>query len=134
MKVIDFNLYGNVIKFYLGENDCTDYWGDDWDDAPYEHNAGKVYSEYVKATADVAFPLKCDVCEACEGYGNSPFSKEDMKNRKVPCITVKYKSRLSAEIHFEDDFESVLKSVTDCGGTLLEYVFMTKEANTSSEC
>ena len=132
MKVIDFSLYGNVIKFYLGADDCTDYWGDDWDDAPYEHNAGEVYSRYVKATADVAFPLKYSVCEACCGYFNSPFSKEDMMNRKVPCITVKYGSHLGAEIYFEDNFESVLKSVTDCGGTLLDYVV--KEADASSEC
>ena len=29
MKIIDFETKGNVIKFYLGENSCDDYWGDD---------------------------------------------------------------------------------------------------------
>ena len=48
MKIIDFDKKGNVVRFYLGEDVCNDYWGDDWNDAPYEHNAGTVYNRYVK--------------------------------------------------------------------------------------
>ena len=56
-KIGDFEKRGNVVRFYLVEDDCNDYWGDDWDDAPYEHNAGKIYEEYVKKAIDIAFPL-----------------------------------------------------------------------------
>lgn len=27
--------------------DFENAWGDDWNDAPYEHNAGEPYGEYV---------------------------------------------------------------------------------------
>ena len=73
-KIIDFEVKGNVVRFYLGNK--TDEWGwtnknykdrngntpdwlkpndtyygDDWDDVPYEHNAGLVYDKFVKGTA-----------------------------------------------------------------------------------
>ena len=32
--VIDFETRGNVIRLYYGND--PDYWGDDWDDKPYE--------------------------------------------------------------------------------------------------
>lgn len=86
MKIIDFERKGNVVRFYLGDDDCNNYWGDDWDDAPYEHNAGCVYNEYVNAHKDIAFPYDYAVLEPCDGEYNSGYSKEDMKNRKVPCI------------------------------------------------
>ena len=80
MKIIDFEKKGNIVRFYLGEKtedwgwtnpeykDYTGetpswlkpkdtYYGDDWDDAPYEHNAGQVYEEFIKGQKDIAFDL-----------------------------------------------------------------------------
>lgn len=89
MKLIDFERKGNVIRFYIGADDCTDYRGDGWDDAPYEFNAGTVYEEYIKATVDVAVPFDCVVYEpADDGYNGSTWSKENMKEGKCPCIVV----------------------------------------------
>jgi hypothetical protein len=89
MKIIDFEKKGNVVKFYLGDYECNDYWGDDWNDTPYEHNAGIVSNEFVKGTATVYFPFEYDVAEPSDDWhynGNSPFCKEDFKNKKAPCI------------------------------------------------
>lgn len=88
MKIIDYDKKGNVVRFYLGDDNCDDYWGDDFDDKPYEHNAGRVYDEYIKGWVDVAFPYDYSVLEPADDwrYDNSPFSKEDMINRKTPCI------------------------------------------------
>lgn len=86
MKIIDFEKKGNVVRFYLGEDDCEDYGGDDWNDTPYEHNAGRVYDEYVSGFRDVFFPFDWAVCEPCEGNLNSSWCKDDMKEKKVPCI------------------------------------------------
>jgi hypothetical protein len=86
VKIIDFEKHGDVVRFYLGADDCKDYWGDDWDDAPYEHNAGPVYDEYVKDYVDYIFPFDSFVLEPCDGAYNSEFSKEDMKKRTIPCI------------------------------------------------
>lgn len=91
MKVIDFEKKGNVVRFYFGADDCYDYWGDDWNDSPYEHNAGRVYSEYITGHIDMAFPFDMLVLEPQDDWrneGNSRYCKEDMKNRIVPCIIV----------------------------------------------
>ena len=86
MQIIDMEKKGNVVRFYLGENGKQ--WGDDWDDAPYEHNAEQVYGEYVKATKYVSFPFDYLVFEQCDGVSNSGYSKQDMIKRKVPCLVV----------------------------------------------
>ena len=116
MKIIDFFKYGNTVKLYYGEDNCNDYWGDDWDDAPYEHNAGEVYSEYVKGFAEFAFPLDFAILEPCNGFLNSPYSKEDMMNRKIPCITILNANGNKLNIYFEDDAESTFKAFEPCTG------------------
>ena len=88
-KIIDFERKGNVVRFYLGADDCNDYWGDDWDDAPYEHNAEQVYDRYVTGVKDIAFPFDSLVLEPADDWSrNSYYSKEDMKSRRVPCLIV----------------------------------------------
>ena len=88
MKIIDFEKKGNLVRFYLGDDNLIDYRGDDWDDTPYEHNAGSVYTEFVKDVRDIAFPFDSFVLEPCDGTINSRYSKDDMKNGICPCIIV----------------------------------------------
>ena len=88
MKIIDFKKKGNVVRFYLGADDLTEWWGDDWDDTPYEYNAGTVYEKFVSGYRDAVFPFDDLVIEPCEGTINSEWCKDDMKGRKVPCIIV----------------------------------------------
>ena len=91
MKIIEVEKRGNVIRFYCGKDDCDDYWGDDWNDRPYEHNAERVYSEYIEEYIDVAVDMDYHVMEPADDWrynNNTPFSKEDMKKRTVPCIIV----------------------------------------------
>ena len=102
MKIIDFERKGNVVRFYLGDDDCEDYWGDDWNDAPYEHNAGTVYKRFVKGIHDVTLPFDALVLEPCSGTYNSNFSKEDMKKCACPCIIVVPKEL--AENEWNTDF------------------------------
>lgn len=114
MKIIDFIIYGNTFGLYLGEDSCNDYWGDDWNDAPYEHNAGQVYKRYIQGYVEFTFPLKYDIYEACTGHFNSPFSKEDMKNRKVPCLTISTEPEI--KIYFGDNIDEISKQITKLGG------------------
>ena len=124
MKIIDFERKGNVIHFYLGDDNLKDWYGDDWDDCPYEHNAGEVYKEYVIATHDIAVPFDALVLEPQDdwtNHGNSLYTKNDMKARKVPCIIivpphlVDYNDRFSyyvamdevIKIYFGDDFAAI---------------------------
>lgn len=89
MKIIDFERKGNVVRFYLGDDSLKNWWGDDWNDAPYEHNAGTVYDEFIAGHLDVTFPFDWYVIEPAQCWyyeGNSPFCKEDFLNREVPCL------------------------------------------------
>ena len=91
IKVIDFEKKGNLLRLYLGEDDCYDYWGDDWNDTPYEHNAGAVYDRYVSMTVDIVEDFDGSVCEPSDDWHyhmNSPYCKEDFKNENAPCVLI----------------------------------------------
>ncbi len=143
MKVIDFDTRGNVVRLYFGKDDNNDYWGDDWDDIPYEHNAGKVYDQYVYGYIDYAFPFDCVVMTPASdwkyssGYsGGSPFSKQDMKKRKCPCVIIKKgvnwwdgenyseylgsKEKNVSKIYFNDTIEDVIKKITKVDGCIIK--------------
>ena len=104
MKIIDFEKKGNLVRFYLGDDDCNDYWGDDWNDSPYEHNAGEVYDRYIKEYIDVCFPFDSIVLEPKnDWHNNSNYSKQDIKNGMVPCIIVISKEILGDD-YGDDEF------------------------------
>lgn len=92
-RVIDFDHKGNVVRFFLAatKENIKESWGDDWDDRPYEHNAGEVYDQYVEKIIDVFYPYDMRVTEPQDDWHynyNSPYSKEDFKNRKAPCLVL----------------------------------------------
>lgn len=91
MKIIDFEKHGNVLRFILGDDTDTYYHGDDWNKAPYEHNAGRVYKHYFRCFTEIALPLRYHIAEPADDWhykGNSPYCKNDFKERKVPCLIV----------------------------------------------
>ena len=128
LEIIDFEKKGNVVRFYLGSNvpnwgytraDYKDYrgqtpdwlkpsdkyYGDDWNDRPYEHNAGKVYDEFVKAYIDVSFDFNSKVLEPRDGEFNSPYCKDDFVARKVPCLAV-YENPSGDD--YDNDFRTIV--------------------------
>lgn len=111
MKIIDIDNKGNVVRVYLGDDDCFDYYGDDWDDAPYEHNASTVYSKFIKEEIDIYFPFDYNVYPASEKFLNSPYSKEDLKNRKVAAYSIyKWSESGYKEDHVMNLFFETFKS------------------------
>lgn len=114
MKIIDFEIKrSDRVRFYLGNDDLKEWRGDDWNNVPYEHNAGKVYEKYVTGTIDIIIRDGDLIYEPCEGYLNSSYSKNDFVSRKVPCgIIVKHNDMDENQIHtFEDwlDYEKTIK-------------------------
>ncbi|TET08092.1 MAG: hypothetical protein E3J83_04250 [Candidatus Atribacteria bacterium] len=123
-EIIDFEKKGNVIRFYLGKNGKQ--WGDDWDDIPYEHNAGKVYDEYIKGYCDIAVDFDYEILDAADGFNNSPFSKEMMRDRKIHILFFSIEDDGKKEyspsgcIQFGDKIETILK---------LDYVRLLRRIN-----
>jgi len=69
-------------------------WGDDWNDAPYEHNAGSPYSCWGSEFVDgqpawlickVAFESELETPEDAAGC-NSEYSVEDINKQAVPWL------------------------------------------------
>ena len=111
LEVIDIVSRGNLIRFYLGKKEgkwgwtnpnykdshgetpdwlkpSDIYYGDDWDDAPYDCNAGPVYSEFIKGYIDIAFDFDCELLEPEKPITYKDWSKDDMRDRKVPCLII----------------------------------------------
>lgn len=78
---------------YFTTQSLADQWGDDWDDAPYEHNAGAPYAynshdqkegrapwEIVKVAYDGEFETPSDP------HHNSPWSVERINDGAVPWL------------------------------------------------
>lgn len=108
-QIIDIERKGNVIRFYVGENGKQ--WGDDWNDAPYEHNAGTVYEEYVERTIDFAVPFDLYVHEPSDEGLNSSYSKEDFIKRKAAAITIEssdWGGTLLLSVLYGDDVDEVI--------------------------
>lgn len=89
MKILDWNKKGNVVRFYIGDDNLDYWWGDDWNDCPYESNAGLVYTKYTKGYVDVYFPFDMMVLEPKDAYSyDSGYSKEDLVKGMAPCIII----------------------------------------------
>ena len=111
-KIIDWECKGNVVRLYLGRPKLKDWWGDDWDDRPYEHNAGRVYDEFISGYIDIAFSFDCEVDEPCEGVDNSQYCKDSFKCGETPII--------KGTIHFymQETLEQILARVQTTHGKL----------------
>lgn len=111
LKVIDIGRKGNLVRFYLGKKEdkwgwtnpnykdsrgktpdwlkpSDIYYGDDWNDAPYDCNAAPVYDEFIKGYVDIAFDFECQVLEPLIPDTHKHWSKDDMRDRKVPCLII----------------------------------------------
>lgn len=120
MKIIDFEKRGNLVRLYLGNDNVDDYWGDDWDDAPYEYNAGKVYDKYISAHVDLAFDWKYYPMESAE-YNGMESSKEDFKKGQPFLMIVDNDTdNTLLSMNFEDNFSSsVLIEMINGNGLVL---------------
>ena len=102
-EIIDWDAKGNVVRFYLGKNGKQH--GDDWNDRPYECNAGTVYPEFIENSRDIAFPFDDVLIFAADGYFNSPYCKDDFKNRTVPFLIIRT-TGLADEDWWMTDFDT----------------------------
>lgn len=90
---------GNILYFTDNFEGQT---GDDWDDAPYEHNAGEPYewvdewsveaNKYRGHIRMIAFKADEWLEYPCDGHYNSPYSVDDINAGAIAWIRV-YKGK-----------------------------------------
>lgn len=79
---------------YFFKGDISHVWGDDWGDAPYEHNAGLPYKDDEDQFKTVRFFREGDgyvllePCEFIPGCINSPYTVEDLNEKKAPWLKI----------------------------------------------
>lgn len=69
-------------------NRYDDAYGDDWDDVPYEHNAGIVYGRYVDYEFVIHLSYETALMFPCDGVDNSMWCREDMRDGTVPLFVM----------------------------------------------
>lgn len=96
-----------------------DQWGDDWDDAPYEHNAGDPYSEEGTKHRKVAFdgPLY----QPNEGPRQRSLSVEDVNSGDYPWLIERHWSQPRVDgvrIDAGTNLSEFIDLVGEAGGTV----------------
>lgn len=93
-------------------------WGDDWDDTPYEHNAGTPYEHNDGKIYKIMFD---GVFETPEGtHYNSPYSVQDINDKKVPWLKYADYFRLSEK-------NEIVVSPLWAGATAKEFIIFILE-------
>lgn len=80
--------------YFTTLEDLSKQWGDDWNDIPFEYNAGEPYywredmlERGIKPYKILRIAFYCsDLSEPCEGFCNSSYSVDDINKKKVPWL------------------------------------------------
>lgn len=109
--------YSEQLELYFTEKEISEQWGDDWDDAPYEHNAGEPYeNDYSQPEQGVkdgrgiypkiniykiyVEPKNWNISFITPRTGtlNSPYSVKDINEGVVPWLVIKENNKIVAKI------------------------------------
>lgn len=120
--------YPGILKLYFTPLELGKQWGDDWNDRPYEHNAGEPYtSDYTQPEQGVKngvgiYPrinIKTLIIEAEDyrisfytprhSYQNSPYSVEDINNLKVPWIKIQFDDYTPINLMAGMEYNEIIK-------------------------
>ena len=111
---------------YFTTAPLADQWGDDWDDAPYEHNAGEPSTWSPRYDHDipeysvfrVAFDGNLD--SPCTGVTNSVHSVRDINAGAAPWLATPEWSDERIEIPAGTTYADFVRLVRAAGGTVYE--------------
>lgn len=125
---------------YFTTQDLNKQWGDDWDDAPYEHNAEEPYTPAIRYfTADrqekietdwnadgtpkweimkIAFYCPSAATPAETAGMNSPYSVEMINNKLVPWLIVHWRMYPDKALFAGASIDSFVEFIEDAGGEI----------------
>lgn len=124
---------------YFTTQELSKQWGDDWDDAPYEHNAGEPYkpvksykflnksnstweegSDYTDGKPNweiIKVAFDANLVEPSEGAYNSMYSVEQINKQHIAWLRDKYGSS-GVAILAGTTINQFIKLVKQAGGTV----------------
>jgi len=107
---------------YFTSADITKQWGDDWNDAPYEHNAEEPYEFDERWPHDthkgdiIKLAFEAELMPPCYDYLNSPYSVQDINAGKVPWLRSSSWSEGKIAIQAGTTIRDFFKLVKEVGG------------------
>lgn len=120
--------YSEDLMLYFTEKDPKEQWGDDWNNRPYEHNAGTPYTDdYSQPEQGVKdgrgiYPQieikkvyiepgdwRTDFITPRTGCTNSPYSVEDINHGAIPWLVIKVEDKVQATFGPETTYEEFLE-------------------------
>lgn len=101
---------------YFTSKPLVDQWGDDWNDAPYEHNAGIPYSDEPGQIIRVAWEGPFE--EPSYGHTNSPWSVEQINAGAVAWLRTSGWAQRTVRIMAGTLLDDFADLVEQAGGTV----------------
>jgi hypothetical protein len=109
---------------YFTTRDLAHQWGDDWNDAPYEHNAGSPYpfdesdgAKGIEPWTLVTVAFSCPLGTPASGHCNSPYSVDRINERRVPWLGPRPDGGPVVHIFAGVTVAEFRKLVAEAGGT-----------------
>lgn len=112
---------------YFTTRELSKQWGDDWNDAPYEHNAGTPYG-FSKSDAEKGIDpwnvyevyFEVDLETPCDNELNSQYSVQDINNFAVPWLrSGKYSESKMINIYAGTPLLYFCNRIIECGGAIM---------------
>lgn len=103
---------------YFTTNKLEQQWGDDWDDAPYEHNAGVPYADDGCKIIKLAYDAELETPAERAGF-NSSYSVEEINSGAVAwLVSPSWCSEDKVVIPAGTGISNFLKLVKQAGGVV----------------
>ena len=110
---------------YFTTQELSKQWGDDWNDAPYEHNASEPYGPIMDSDYNEDGTPKWEIYKVAYDYcgaetpaelagSNSRYSVEAINNKLIPWLT-KYPDK---KLYAGASVEEFITFIEECGGTV----------------
>lgn len=119
---MNIDKYKDYQLCYVSGGDCyfaniepSKVWGDDWNDAPYEHNAGTPYGDKYDI---FKLKIESDLIEPCEYQTNSPYSVEQINQGAVAWLRTDSWCETQFAIQAGTTVEEFIRIVQKHGGSI----------------
>lgn len=109
---------------YFTTQNLEDQWGDDWNDAPYEHNAGTPYGLHSQEKWKIhVLKFDWDAEQPSDGHSNSPYSVEQINSGVVPWLRPSRWVKGGQNVYAGISMNDFCKIIVGSGGKVYRELF-----------